>query len=434
MQKTPLTLAVVLTVALSLTATGISVYQFRYLHAGQGLYRSLPPQEETVIDRTTVDALRHIVQARADIHGNEPERARYDVAEAARIAGTIRDDLSSATVRNRIGIARKHLEFEPAEQVLRDLPAIYAALDETEDYLPTDRARQRLDAARAYLEKNDKGGAGRELALADKSLVTVEVELPLLDAEKYIDEARRDLAGGNVAKADAALKLAEQKTQAISIIVKSPLHRAKRSFWLAVKRYSAGNTADARMYVEQAKTYLEQASKLGDAKGREEAGQLLKDVAELERKIDAGGKAGGTALLSAWERSKALAEREADYLAAGWSEEETIQPREYLLIEAKLHVACAESYQVTAGEPARAVKELDRAETYLEKASKSGLTGVAVQQKIVTTEKKLAQLKLRPADSGAAIRESYDAIIEDLGEMIHHVKSSDMVQEMEESG
>lgn len=433
MQKAPFILAVVLTVALSLTATGISVYQFRSLQQAREVYLGIHREEDTYIDRTIVEALRQIVQTRADIHENMPEKALHDVGEAARVAADIYDDFSSTVIRKRIWIARKHLEFEPPEQVLGDMSAIYAALGEAGGYLPRGIAKRHLDEAMAYLEKKDKSGAGRELALADRSLAAVEVELPLHIAEKYIDEARLYLIAGNATKADDTLKRAEHKTEAISVIVRSPLRHAKESFWLAIKRYTAGQMSEAGMYVNLAKGYLEQAVRSGDTKGREDAKKLAGDVTELEKKINRRGKAGGTVLVSVWERSKALAEREADYLATGWAEEKTVRPHENVLIEAKLHMACAESYQVTAGEPARAVEELNKAEMYLEKALKSESLGDTAREKIIAIEKIMDQLKRRPEDKGAAIGLSYSSIAAELSEMIHCMKWDDMIKKLEGS-
>ena len=283
------------------------------------------------------------------------------------------------------------------------------------------------------MERKEQKEAERELELADKSLVSVEMEIPLLSAEKYISNAQRYLNNKNDEKADLALKLAEQKTHAVSIIAGSPLRAAKRSFWLAIKQYSAGKIAEARMYVEQAKASLEQAVKMRDVMQSEETGKLYKDVADLERKINKGGKAGGTALMAAWEKSQALIEREAEYLAAGLQKAKAVKPRENLLIEAKLHVACAETYQVTAGEPANAVREIARAETYLGKLLKVNSADRAVVQKISTVEKELEDLKTHSEKNDAAMRDQYEAIRTELGGLIQRDEAVDMIQETEGS-
>lgn len=204
MNKFPLTLLVILSIVLSLIATGISVYQSGHIISTRVSYKSITPQEEAVIDRTTVDVLRHIVQARIYIHKEVPGKAGYEVTEAVRLLRTIRDNLSSKVVKDHIWIARKHLEFEPTAEVLDDLPSIYA-LDDIDSYLPTDKARQHIDQAKEFLERKDKRKAEGELALADKSLVSIELELPLLSAEKYILNAQVYLSRKNNSEADRAI-------------------------------------------------------------------------------------------------------------------------------------------------------------------------------------------------------------------------------------
>jgi hypothetical protein len=433
MQKFPLILAVILAIALSLIATGISVYQTGRMISARVPFKSIPPQEDVVIDHTAVDVLRHIVQARAYLHEKAPGKAGYEVAEAVRLLRTIRDNLSPKLVKDCIWIARKHLEFEPATEVLGDFPAIYAALDDIDTYLPTDKAKRHIDQARERLERKDKREADRELESADKSLLSVEVEIPLLSAEKCIFNAQDFLNRNNDEKADSALKLAEQKTQAISIIVGSPLRAAKRSFWLAIKQYAAGKMAEARMYAEEAKASLEQAAKMRDTMQSEETGKLYKDVVDLERKINKRGKAEGSALVAALEKCQSLIEREAEYLAAGWAKTKAIKPRENMLIEAKLHVAYAETYQVTAREPANVVKEIDRAEGYLGNLLKSNSADKSVQQKISVIEKDLEDIKTHPEKNDTAVWERYEAIKTELGGLIQRMEANDMIQKVEGS-
>ncbi|HTY25091.1 MAG TPA: YfdX family protein [Desulfomonilaceae bacterium] len=433
MQRFPLILAVILAIVLSLIATGISVYQAGRTVSARVHFTGILPQEKEVIDRTAVDVLRHIVQARAYIHQKTPGKAGYEVAEAVRLIRTIRDNLSSKQVRDRIWIARKHLEFEPVEEVLSDFRGIYSALNDIDTYLPTDKAKRHIDQAREYLERKEKRQAEGELELADKSLVSVELEIPLLSAEENILKAQEYLGSNNNEKADRVLKIAERKTHAISIIAGSPLRAANRSLWLAIKRYSSGEIAEARAYIEQAKASLERAAQMRDAMQSEKKDKLYKDVTELEKKIAKGGKTGETALKTAWGKSQALIEREAEYLAADWAKTEAIQPRENMLIEAKLHVAFAETYQVMAREPANSVKEIALAEAFLDKLLKSNAADNSVKQEIGTVEKELEDIKAKPEKNDSAVSDRYEAIKTELSDLIKRMEDSDMIQKMEGS-
>lgn len=381
-------------------------------------YKSITPQVESTIERTAVLALRHISQARSDIHLKAVAEARRDLDETARLIASIRAHLSTATTKNLIHIARNHLKYEPAQRVLLDLPPIYASLEMISVYLPTDKAKANLNRAKGYLERDDKRGAERELALADQSLIIIEVELPLLKIERYVTAAQRDLAVKNTKKADESLQIAERRALALYTSLYSPLFQANRNIWLAFRNYSTTTRAETGKNLEQGRINLGKAATRGSAKGKEETGKLSGELAELEKKLAGEGKVAESALKGAWERSRALSERAAAYLSAGISEEETTLKDENDLIEAKLHVSYAESYQVTTGEPDKAVRELDMASSYLQKAARSTLAGPTDRKKMSEIEKSLQGLKANPKDGGAAVQERYESIKDELGTLI----------------
>ncbi len=385
------------------------------------LYLSLPPQEESVIDRTAANVLQHIVQARTDISRQDPEKARRELDETQRLMTTVRDNLSSSVARERILKARHSLESEPAKKVVQDISAIYASFDAIAEYLPTDKARQHVDLARNCLERDDKRCAERELDFADRCLAVVEVERPLARTAKYVREAQDSLAGKDTRKADLALQQAETTARAISANIESPLYRARQSIWQAGRQYSAGKQGEAGAYLEQGRRYLEKFGTTANAREKEEAGRLAREVAELEKKV--GEKAEGveTGLKVAWERSAALAERGADYLVAGWQEMKTTLAASDDLIEAKLHVAYAETYQVTAGEPDKAARELGKATSFLKKAMQSKLAGREDIQKMADVEKELATLRTHPERRDRAVQDRYAAIMVKLRSLLQSI-------------
>lgn len=378
-------------------------------------YMSISPRVESTIVRSAIVAMRHVAQARSDIHRKALADARRDLAEAARVMESIEDDLSTSTVKNLIAIARRHLEYERPEQVLHDLPPIYSFLDRISIYLPTDRAKLHLDRAKGLLERDDIKGADRELALADKSLMVVDVQLPLLVVKKHVAKAQGYLAAGNTKKADKALEVAEKRALLLYSKGDFPLFQAEQNIWQALLNYS---TTKAGTYLEQARNYLNKATASGNARGKEEAGKLSQEVAELEKKLAGEGKVAESALKAAWEKSEALAERSAAYLAADISEEESTLKGENSLIEARLHVAYAETYQVTIMEPEKAVKELDAASSYLRQATKSGLAGPAARKKMLGLERIIVTLKESPGKSGPDIQEHYETVQNELSELI----------------
>jgi hypothetical protein len=393
-------------------------------------YKSITPQTESTIGRTAIIALRHISQARSDIHHKELPTARRDVAEAERLMDTIKDDLSTATAKNFIQIARKHLEQEQAKQVLHDLPPIYSSLEMISVYLPTDKARLHIDRARSYLEKNDKLEAEWELALADKSLIIIEVELPLLKMQRYVARAQEYLVKKDGRKADEALQVAEQRAIALYTGINSPLFHTQQNLWLTFQNYSTATRADTGKALSKSRNYLEKMAANGSTKEKEEVGKLSSELAGLEKKITGEGKVAESDLKAAWEKSMALSERSAAYLSAGLSEAETTLGAESNLIEAKLHVRYAETYQVTTSEPDKAVKELDTALSYLEKAANNTLTEASDRKKIHEIRNILLDIKLFPKENDITVQDRYDAVINNLSELSANNESSDQIQKI----
>ena len=385
--------------------------------APEALDKGITPIEENVIDRTVVVTQLHIAQARAYIHRNMLQEASSEISEAQRLMRTLRFDLSSTIAGERITIARKHLEFEPAQQVLQDIPSIYLALEQMKSYLPTNDARQHVEHAETYLKKGDKRAAAKELAAAESALPAIEEELPLLSAEKYVADAAKYLAAAEPKKADAALATAEQRMTANAAAGETPIQRAERNLWQATRNYSAGHIPEAKIYLDQAAESLGMAARTGIASAQEEIRKLSEQIARLKVQIDKGDKDRQSIMQSFWERGKALAERSGDYLFAR-IEKGKSNALEDGLIEAKLHLAYARSYQLTAVEPELAVQEIERAESYLEQVRKQIRADPAAKRKLAAAVKELEYLKVHPNKSEAGARQRYDWIKATLKELL----------------
>lgn len=382
-------------------------------------YKSITPGVDSAIYRTGIRAMVHISGARSHIHHNELPNARRELAEAVRLMDSIRDDLSTMPARDLIRIARKHLEYEQTRQVLQgDLPAIFAALNQESVYLPTDKALLHAGRAESYLQRDDKQKADRELALAEKSLIVVEVELPLLRSQQYVNKAQGYLAAGEAGKADAALQVAEQRVMALTAAMNSPLSLAKENLWLAFRNYSTARGPEAKTFLERARNYLDMAASGANAWDKEEAGKLSHEIADLEMKLPNGGKATESAFKMAFEKGEALVERSAAYLSAGLSEAETTLKGENSLIEARLHVAFARIYQITANDPEKAAKELDTARSYLHKALTGTLAGPSDRKVIGEIDGLLLGLKADTHKHGTDVQERYDTADEQLSGLI----------------
>ena len=384
-------------------------------------YRSITSLEESTIEKTAIIAVSNIVLARADIHRKALARAGQDISEASRLMETIENDLSTATPRNLIRIARRRLEFERPEEVLRDFPPIVRSLRMSSIYLPTDKAEHHVIRARESLERQDKRGAGRELALAEKSLLIIEVDLPLLKAQHNVAAAQGYLAAGQAGQADKALNLAAQKTMALYSLVSSPLVQAQRNLWLAYANYSTEKKYDVGPFLERATGKLGEAALGGNESVKEETGKLSLEISDLKKKLEGGGTIAEASFGSVWAKCRALVERSAAYLAADVSKDETTLKGDNNLIEAKLHLDYAEIYQVTSSEPDKAVRELDSAAGRIRREAASVLTSVKDKKKLKAMESSIQLLKADVDKRGEAVTERYESLGQELSAMIQRL-------------
>lgn len=190
---------------------------------------TITPQDEARISAVAVKVLRHIADARGKLQGDSPEadKAKSELEQAEKLLDIIQAALPTTKVKDRIWVAKKHLEYEDTQEVLPDLVPIYAGLDELVSSVPTAKAKGHLDEAKQALEKGDKPKAQAQLAATDDSLLYVEADLPLSSTRHLVAEAKADLAKGNTNAADQALASAEDNVLFVSLSFQSPLTGAK---------------------------------------------------------------------------------------------------------------------------------------------------------------------------------------------------------------
>lgn len=170
----------------------------------------LAPAEARELSASAARVLVHIAEARGDVHEADFDRARQELNEAQALVGVIRDDLPTTRVRDRVWVARKHLEYEDTEQVIPDLVPIHRELDFVAEFVPTKKAREHLEEARKALEEGDRARADAALRAVDASVVYTEVDMPLSEIDAHVTAALNLLAKGEPDAADAALEAAEE--------------------------------------------------------------------------------------------------------------------------------------------------------------------------------------------------------------------------------
>jgi hypothetical protein len=351
--------------------------------------------------------LRNIAEARSDIHDNKTADAEEVLKEARLRLEFIREASPTGRAKDYIWVAKKHLSYESDEKVMWDLIAADHSLNALGKMRFVEHARHYINQAMKFVENKNKKEAKTELELADKALVYSGLDLPLSMAEEYIISARGFLSQSQPGKADKALSNAEGQLQFIVADQYSLLPKARRSLWAAAEHYANRGYNTAKTNLEEASGYLKKETSSGETESKTEADKLLKDLDSVKHKMEKGGKGLREQIESLWERAKALAERDAEYTVLVAKKVGAVNQVKKNIIDAKMHVLYAESYQLTAGEPRKAGAEIDKAEAYLKnamshvnEADKVGLSSIDADIKVLKSElnKKGENVKKRYRD------------------------------------
>lgn len=329
--------------------------------------KSISKHQQSIISAAGARVLRHIAEARSKIHEKQGKLADEELAKADTLLKIIKESLPTAEVRDRIWVARKHLQYEDTQKVIPDLVPINTSLNELIDIMPVKEAKRHLSRAGEHLKSNDKDKARQALDEVDAALQYQEIDLPLGTTQQLVTEARASLGKNDLDNADRALQSAENSVVYLSFAIEQPLFAAKADLWQAIVDYEAGDVELAKTDLSDAITKLEQGKHSQDKATSEAATMLLKDARQLQSSIE--GKTDQSAgLHRLWQRSKAFADRSLEYLVAGWQRYRTDSPLKDDLIEARLHLANARIDVFTGHEPPQARSELNTSMQYLDKA------------------------------------------------------------------
>jgi hypothetical protein len=364
--------------------------------------KTVTPQEEAVISSAGVKVLRHITQARAHIRDKDSKGARAELDQARKLLEIIRVALPTSRIKDRISVAKKHLQYASTQEVLPDLIPIYASLDELIQIMPTEDAKRHLDEARDYLKSGDKDKARKALEATAGALRYTEVDLPLGTTRRLVTQAIRDLEQQKPAEADKALQAADKSVIFMSVTLHQPLLKARTLLWQTLLELRAGNRDAAQSDLKTAIACLEAAGKSRDKATREAAEQALVQAGRLQSDLE-GGVDVGAELRQLWQRTEAAADRSAEYLAAGWEKYRTDDPLKSELIEAKLHLTNARIDVFTGHQAAQATEELRLAEQSLGQASATAQeqdSDAGYQKQIIALQRALGELRSDPAAVG----------------------------------
>lgn len=174
-------------------------------------------KEARVISEAAARVLVHLGDARRDIARGQLAAARYELEKADKLLGMITSAMPTIEVRDRIQVAREHLEYESTRNVLPDLVPVYEQLDFLGGYVTTQTARRHLDQARRHLEKGERRLASEELDAAGAAVVYTELDLPLNVTKADVNKALAELVDERAETADRALEDAESRVRVLSV-------------------------------------------------------------------------------------------------------------------------------------------------------------------------------------------------------------------------
>lgn len=247
--------------------------------------RVLTPAQQEILSNAAASVLRHISDARGDIHAKKPEAAKEALQKVDRLIQIIKAGRPVAKIKDHIWVAKKHLDYEDTKEVAADLIPIYAELSDIEDFVPVTQARKKLNKAKESLKKGNKKAAKEELAAVDKAITYSEMDLPLTETEHQVALAQKALDQNKLTDADKALKAAEDGVQFFSVGVEGPLVKAKRSYLQATKNYTVKKFEAAKADLKKAEAWIKRAGQSSNKKIRDGAAELEKSLKNLKNKL-----------------------------------------------------------------------------------------------------------------------------------------------------
>lgn len=404
-------------------ATGITLLTFfivTTLVQAQDKKNTLPPEitfTQGLPLASVSKVLRNITQARNDIHKNDLADAK-EVLQRTRLGiEFIRESSPAEQVRNYIWVAKQHLSYEDRDTILQDFIAIHSSLKSLGKMRYVENAKRYINKAMHALKNKDKDSAELDLEFADKAMLDGQLNLPLSIVEGYVVSALEYLTSNEPAKADRALKQAENESQFIVVDLYSSLPRTGGSTGTSKKTSAEREYVLAKKELDRAGEYVGKALRSGDAEIRKEAEGLSGDLVILRGKGEKIGNVEKREIESLWQRTKALAERGAEYTDLIARKVGTISRTKKNLMDAKLHLLYAETYHLTTREKQKAGTELRKAENDLEDAMKQA--DRATRTQLITLHKELKELQSALNRKDTYIRNLYKTVEEKLVQVIY---------------
>lgn len=375
------------------------------------------PDGVSFIAFNVAKTLRHLASARRDIFQKKISSAQSELGEALTLIDEMKSRFLSSRLQELVATGRIRLTYQEPKQVLAYLELITPAFADIQEPAAAREAKDMLVRTEGFLKKSDKETADLELAALMEVLIDKTATRSLAHAERQVLNAASELNRHQMRNADQAVERAEGGLRIIAFGEYMPLVQTKQTSRQAHLDHAKGRWPAAKADLEQASRYLEHALTDASARGQKEIRNLYDDIRGLLVKSTQSREQLGKTIKGLWERGESLAERARDFENAGWERFQASSPGAVNLIEARLHVNYAETYELTTGENQKAGTALDRANSYLSKAVPQ--MSENVKPKLEGIETELTAAKMAVGTNDRAQKDRYDSIKDDLTRLIY---------------
>lgn len=353
--------------------------------------RQINTHEQSIISHSAASALRHIAQARANIHNKHLAKAKTELAQVRKLIEIIKSARPTSKVIDHIWVAKKHLDYRNTVEVGEDIIPIDAGLTEIEDLVPVKQARKHLKKARRHLQQGQRKAALKELDAVQDNLIYTEVDLPLASTEQSVIMAQDLLAHNKVTEADQALAMAEDGVQYLSMSVAAPLSQARKSIYRAMQSYASKEYDKTRAELSNASDWLKKAATNANRSTDKKITHMDKLLKTLSNRVSKKDKNAESSLDSLWHRIIALSEYEAEKIGLDHNQKQTASKTiKQDLIDSKLDIAYAETAELIDGDKTALIYNLKQAKKALNQAR--NIASKPVKQTIHRIEKDIDKI------------------------------------------
>lgn len=371
----PLTLALITSFSVSQVAsaeTAPTLHEDVSVSPG----RVITPADEAVISSSASRVLRHIAHARDALGKKDAKAAKQELDQAETLLDIIHNTVPTTLVKSKVWTADNKLKYENTEEEAASIVPIYAKLDERVEFdrvnLPVGAKSTAKNGSKTDKPADKQPTTGEESEASDAALYFEELDLPLNAVRHFVAAAQSDLTNNRLTEASHALRAALDSVDFTAVLLPAPLLAARVNLERAEAHFDSGHAHQAKADVSRAIIQLTEAEKQADSESLADVQQMLGDAKSLQTRMDRNEPGFRAEMRKLWHRAEAQADRAKAYTTFGWDRLRQHDPMRSALIEAKRFVAYADIDSNVAGDSSKAMRDLEQAKIWLDKAAAVG--------------------------------------------------------------